>query len=135
MTLRVLAAACVYLSALAGCGSKEAAAQQSAAQVARAVEVLREADNAKKGPALAALSALPCQGEGVCEARDACRTGYTEHVEAFTLTQAAKQLMTDGKAEEAANLLGSAEEKLLGAGRKVTSCTEREAALRRRYKL
>lgn len=125
----------VGLLSLAACRSEEAEAQKSAAQVARAVEVLREADNAKKVPALRALHALACRGEAVCETRDACHAGYLLHVDGFTLTQAAKQLMIDGKGAEAAKLLGAAEEKLLDAGGKVAICTDREAALRRRYKL
>jgi hypothetical protein len=56
-------------------------------------------------------------------------------VEALTLTQAAKQQLADGKPDEAAKILGAAEQKLGAADTKVSGCTDREGALRRRYKL
>jgi len=124
------------LAALAGCGStREAAEQQSAARVARAVEMVREAPNAAKAAALDALSKLECTGTEVCTTRDACTAAYRTHTEGLTLTEAAKLALTDGKEAEAAKLLGSAQQKLSEAGGQVSDCTDREAALRRRYKL
>jgi hypothetical protein len=109
-------------------------AQQSAGRIARAVEQLRNAPNAGKPVALAALGKLSCTGSDVCETRDACAKAYTEHVDALSLTAAAKlKLESDGA--EAARLLGAAEQKLGQAALLVSLCTEREAALRRRYKL
>jgi hypothetical protein len=116
-------------------GAKELRAKQSAGGVLLALQVLREAGNAEKAKALTGLAQAPCVGEGVCELRDACRAAYALHVEGLTLTQAAKQQLQDGKALDAAKLLGSAEEKLKDAGRQVDDCTDRAGALRRRYKL
>jgi hypothetical protein len=124
------------LSATASCGSsREAVEQQSAAQVARAIEVVREAPNAAKAAALEGLGKLVCNGAEVCAARDACVAAYREHVEAVTLTEAAKLQLVEGNGNEAAKLLGSAQQKLGAAKDKVAGCTDREAALRRRYKL
>lgn len=109
-------------------------AQQSAGRVARAVEQLRNAPNAGKPVALGALGKLSCSGPEVCETRDACTKAYTEHIDALSLTAAAK-LKMESDGAEAARLLGAAEEKLGAAALLVTACTERESALRRRYKL
>ena len=100
-----------------------------------ALDVLRDAPNPQKAKALSGLTRAPCDGEGVCEVRDTCRDAYALHVEALDLTAAAKQLMADGKASEAAKLVGAAEQKLGEAARKVDDCTQRAAALRRRYQL
>lgn len=115
--------------------AKELRAKQSAGGVLLALQMLRQADNAEKAKALTGLAQAPCLGEGVCEVRDACRAAYALHVEGLTLTRAAKQQLQDGKALDAAKLLGSAEEKLKEAGRKVDDCTDRAGALQRRYKL
>ena len=128
----LLAAACFAL----GCSSSEdALAKQSAGRVARAIEVVRDAPNAGKATALAELAKLSCSGPDVCETRDACQTAYALHVEATTLTQAAKLKLNEGDAAAAANLLGASEQKLSDASGKVSSCMDRESALRRRYKL
>lgn len=124
------------LLVLLGCSSSADPAEvKSAAQTARAVEVLRLAPNPAKAAALASLAALGCTGAEVCAARDACTAAYRLHVEGLSLTEAAKLQMADGKGEAAAGLLGAAEQKLGQAQALVASCTDREAALRRRFKL
>ena len=116
-------------------GARELREKQSAGGVLLALHVLREAGNDQKAKALTGLAQAPCLGEGVCELRDACRAAYALHVEGLTLTQAAKQQLSDGNAVEAAKLLGSAEEKLRAAGPQVDDCTDRAGALQRRFKL
>lgn len=116
-------------------GARELREKQSAGGVLLALRVLREAGNDEKAKALTGLAQAPCLGEGVCELRDACRAAYALHVEGLTLTRVAKQQLSDGKALDAAKLLGSAEEKLRAAGPKVDACTDRAGALQRRYKL
>jgi len=135
------------LKSLAGCGfgllglalacssAEEQAAQRSAAQVARAIEVLRNAPNSAKAEPLSTLAKLGCTGADVCKTRDACTGGYAMHVEALTLTAAAKQKLADGDAGDAAKLLNASEQKLAASAPKVTACTDLEASLRRRYKL
>ena len=135
MNLASSQAAALLVLSCACSSAREAAEQQSAAQVARAVELLRQAPNAAKSAPLADLTRLACQGTEVCATRDACRSAYALHVEALTLTQAAKQQLADGKPDEAAKVLGAAEQKLADADTKVKACTDLEGALRRRYKL
>lgn len=124
---------CVLLAACRS--SQQAAEQKSAAQIARAVEVLREAPNAAKAEPLAQLSKLPCSGADVCQTRDACSSAYTLHVDAVALTAAAKQKLGDDDPLAAAKLLNASEQKLKDADVKVTQCTDLEGALRRRHKL
>jgi hypothetical protein len=127
-----LLAACCAL----GCSSaQDIDAKQSAGRVAHAIEVVRDAPNAGKAVALAELGKAACSGPDVCETREACRAAYALHVEATTLTQAAKLELNEGNAAEAANLLGASEQKLTEAAPKVDACLDREGALRRRYKL
>jgi hypothetical protein len=119
-----------------GChAAEELRAQQSAGGVLLALKVLRDAPNSEKAKALSGLAQAPCSGEGVCEVRDICRKAYALHVEGVTLTEAAKQRLRDGNAVDAAKLLGPAEEKLKGAALQVDECTDRAAALQRRYNL
>jgi len=103
--------------------------------VARALEVLRGAPNPGKADALRELAKMPCKSPETCAARDACVIAYTMHVEALTLTQAAKLQASEGRGAEAAKVLGAAEQKLSEARGKVTDCTDREGALRHLYKL
>jgi len=131
----LLAAASAALAALACSSSQDGLAQQSAGRLARAIEVVRDAPNAGKAKALAELGKLSCTGPEVCETRDICQAAYALHVEATTLTQAAKLKLGDGDPTAAAQLLGAAQQKLSQASAKVETCTTHESALRRRYKL
>jgi hypothetical protein len=118
------------------CGSShDAAAQQSAGRIARAIEVVRDAPNTGKATALASLAQAACVGPDVCETKSACQSAYALHVEATTLTQAAKLKLSQGDSAEAGRLLGASERKLSEASPKVEACLTRESALRRRYKL
>jgi hypothetical protein len=130
-------AACAALGCvLLACASKrEADARQSAARIARATEVLRGAPNRAKSEALRELAKVPCESPEACRARDTCVIAYTTHVDALALTEAAKLQAAEGDAAQAAKVLGSAEQKLSEASAKVTDCTDRDAALRRLYKL
>jgi hypothetical protein len=125
----------VAVLALSCSSSQEAAAQKSAAQVARAIEVLRQAPNPAKAAPLAALAKLPCSAPDVCQTRDRCREAYAVHVEAISLTGAAKQKLANDEPLEAAKLLNASDQKLKDADLRVTTCTELEGALRRRYNL
>ena len=134
---RALLVACAVVLSFTtlSCSQRDPEAQQSAGRVARAIEVLRNAANDAKAKPLEALAQVACTGPDVCETREACRAAYTLHVDAVSLTGAARQKAADGQATDAAKLLGSAQQMLGEAGSKVQACIERESALRRRYKL
>lgn len=129
-----LALALASLLGQLGCASETSPERRSAADVVRAEETLRSADNAQKARLLGALS-TPCVGPESCETQRICRGAYQLHVEALGLTGAAKDKLNAGQGDEAARLLGSAEEKLKQAQADVTTCTEHAHDLRRRYKL
>jgi hypothetical protein len=121
--------------ALGACSGRNVEEQKSAGLVARAIEQLRNAPNQDKPPALAELRKVACVGKPTCEVHAACVHAYTEHVAALELTQAAKANAREGKTPQAAKLLIDAQEKLSAAEPLVGDCTQREAALRRQYKL
>jgi hypothetical protein len=133
--LRRGALALLFAASLSCDGAKELRAKQSAGGVLLALGVLREAPNPAKAKALTGLAQAPCNGEGVCEVRDVCRAAYALHVEALTLTSAAKQKLADGEAQQAAQLLAPAEEKLKASSAQIDDCNARAGAMRRRYKL
>ena len=122
------------LCALLGCGKGSDAERRSAADVARAEESVRGADNAHKAQLLS-LFASPCVGQEPCDVQRRCRAAYAQHVDALHLTAAAQQRLSDGHGEEAAKLLGSAEQKLQSAGAEIGDCTARAGELRRHYHL
>jgi hypothetical protein len=120
---------------IGGCDPKrEEREQQSASSVAFAEERLRALPNADKAQALGLLSGA-CYGAEPCDVQRRCRDAYAGHVQATTLTAAAKQKLLDGDAQGAAGLVTAAEQKLTQAARDVADCTDRASALRRHYKL
>ena len=129
---RLALIATIALASVA-CASGSERERQSAADVARAEETIRNADNSAKRSALGLLSA-PCVAALPCEAQRLCREAYTLHVEAFELTQAAKQAV-ETDPTRAASLLGPAQQKLAQARTQVATCTERVRTLRHDYKL
>jgi hypothetical protein len=130
-----LAALLALPCSLACSSGRDAEEQKSAARVARAIEVLRNAHNQTKAGPLADLGKLSCVGRDVCATRDACQVAYRLHVDALALTEVAKEQVAFRDNRNAGKLLISAEQKLNEAGVRVADCVEREAALRRRYKL
>jgi hypothetical protein len=130
-----LALSSIIVVGVACRSQRELDEQQSAARVARAIELVREAPNAAKAAPLTELAKLGCIGVDVCKTRDACTSAYTLHVEALSLTAAAKQKLADGDAAEAAKLLNASEQKLVASAPQVTACTDLEASLRRQHKL
>jgi hypothetical protein len=136
VSARRLAALLALPCSLLACeGGAEAAARKSAALVARAIEVLRNAPNDAKAGRLTELRALDCSGPDVCATRDVCVAAYAKHVDALALIQAAKQRLSEGKTPQANRFLMSAQTALGEASAAVSGCTEREGLLRHRYKL
>jgi hypothetical protein len=105
--------------------------QQANAHICWLEDRLRNAANPEKATFLAELASAPCPSRDACDTREQCIGAYTLHVDGLKLTQAAKLQMQDGRGDEAARLLGSAEAKLGQARDKVSRCTELAAALRK----
>jgi hypothetical protein len=115
--------------------SREAKVAGSAGQVARAIELVRNADNDAKRAPLAALGKVACGSPEVCAVRDVCVEAYKLHVDAVEMTQLAKEAAANGKTPRATLLLIEAQKKLSLSGPPVANCVEREGELRRRFKL
>lgn len=129
-----LARVCALGLLLLGCdANRELREHETVAHLCWAEERLRSAANAEKELLLADLAQTPCPVAEACAARDKCSSGYTLHVDALKLTAVAKQNMADGQAEQAAKLLGAAEEKLKASRMRIDECTASMAALRRAY--
>lgn len=125
----------LLLLGLAACSDHDVQVKQSAARVARAIELVREAPNAGKRAVLPQLGQAACAAPDVCQTRDRCRAAYELHVEATSLTAAASHSLSLGNAQEAAALLGSAQEKLGRAGQQIDDCMALERALHQKYRL
>jgi len=115
--------------------SHDAQVAASAGHVARAIEALRSADNDAKRAPLAELGKVACGSPEVCAVRDLCVEAYKLHVDAVETTKLAKDAAANGKMPRVTLLLIDAQKKLSLAGLPVANCVDREAELRRRFKL
>lgn len=121
------------LTALGCDARREERLARDVARLCRAEEQLRQAPNSGKAQLLGELVRAPCPEPAACKARDACAAAYTLHVDALSLTQVAKQNLSDGQNEQAAKLLGAASTKLEQARGRIDECTGLVAALRRAH--
>jgi len=121
------------LALLAGCVTSEADARSEAAHLGRAIDALREADNAAKGTHLAKLRATVCSVPDVCAVRSACISGYELHVRALERLAIAMTAAADGGTESAAALLDSARSDLERARALTQRCTETQGEMVRKY--
>jgi len=120
-----------------GCRARPSPADAEAvAHICWTEQRLRTVANPEKAPYLTSMRAAGCTtGSEACVVRDRCAAAYALHVDALALTQAAKQQLADDQGEAAAKLLGAAQQKLEQARAPIADCTDRAAALRRRYGL
>src|SRR5262245_40509144 len=77
--LGVLAIA-LGLGLVTGCPAQDGAERAEAGRVSRAVDAVRNADNAKKANFLQALRDEPCADPEVCAVRSACIAAYELHL-------------------------------------------------------
>jgi hypothetical protein len=136
------AAAALLLLTLPGCpGEVEQRGRGEAERVARAVSVLREADNAAKRPLLNALSAQRCTEPPVCELQRTCAEAYRGHLDGVQKSEAVRQKLDapeGGAPLQSAELLqelDTAEHMLHMARESVRQCADLEGKLRRKYRL
>jgi len=129
---------------LAGCAdqSKE---KTEAANLQRALERYRQADNLLRPSAAEALAATPCTAKDVCEAKEACVASSAPTARALNLKREVERGLADiesGKlspaAPEAKALPGKLDEAsaLVDQGQKaLQGCDEKMLAVRRHYGL
>lgn len=117
----------------------------SAAQVVRAVEMLRGSSNHDKRLWLERLQKLPCATADVCQLRDACGSAYLAHLTAIDELAHSRRLVEssdagDGDAGAAILLRAAAgaeaaQAQLSRARNAARECAENEAVIRQRYGL
>ncbi len=119
--------------------------QGTAAQIARTVEVLREATNHDKRVWLNRLRALTCKSPDVCRFKSLCTEAYEAHLNAVDLIEQARTAATRGHAGSPDAATGAlvdvlsgieaAERQLKAAKQQTQACAENEAVIRQRYRL
>ena len=121
--------------ALAACAHDDGPARSEAAAVSRAVEVLRNADNAQKSAPLAALRAVPCSLPDVCGVQSLCVAAYEEHVRVLTLLAAINDNAAVAPADALKEALSKAEAGLTRAKAQTDACATKQGELARKYKV
>jgi len=121
------------LASACGPSSQEKA---EAGGLCRAIDVLRNAPNAAKSELLATLAATPCERPALCELKQSCLAAYRLHVLGLAQEARAKSALASGAAaDEISRLLDGARDELERARPLVATCVDRQAAIKRRYKL
>ena len=126
-------------AALALCGAcalgPSANQKAEAGRISRAVDLLREAPNAKKPELFAALQKEPCETADLCELKRLCSAAYAEHLSGLEQTARAKAALTDGGNDsEVATLLETAQVALSHAAPDIAHCADAQGAAQRKYK-
>lgn len=117
------------------CAHDDGPARSEAAAVSRAVEVLRNADNAQKSAPLAALRAVPCSLPDICAVQSFCVAAYEEHVRVLTLITAINDNAAVAPADALKDALATAEAGLIRAKTQTDACATKQGELARRYKV
>jgi len=130
-----LARASLYalLAVLGGCATSESDARTEAAHLGRAIDALRNADNAAKTAHLANLRATVCSVADVCAVRSTCLSGYELHLRALERLATAMTAAADGGTQAAAAVLESARTDLERARTLTERCTDAQGEMVRKY--
>ena len=119
----------------AGCNRAEDEARREAGVLSRAIDGVREADNAKKGTALGALRSATCSHPDVCRVQSGCLRAYELHVSAVENAAEAQKHIDAGSPERAAAALVNAERDLKRSGELAQQCTDLQGELVRKFRL
>lgn len=120
---------------LAGCPAQDGPERAEAGRVSRAIDALRDADNAQKPELLRALRDQPCDDEQVCAVRSTCIAAYELHVQSLESIARALSQADGGDALTAASALGAAKSELDRARKLAEDCTRAQAELIRHRRL
>ena len=125
---------CLALFGLACDNDAEGKAE--AHKLSHAIDVVRNADNAGKGPALKELRAVPCTRPDVCGVQSTCVAAYELHLRGLEDIALSKQeaLAADAGADLAV-LIQAAESSLERAKGLAQKCADAQGELGRRYRL
>ncbi len=130
------AAFAAFLFCSSACSFGPSASQKAeAGRISRAVDLLREAPNAKKPELFAALEKEPCVTADLCELKRLCLAGYAEHLSGLEQTANAKAALADGGSDsEVATLLETAKVALSHAEPDIAHCADAQGAAQRKFK-
>jgi hypothetical protein len=131
-------AAWVAASGIAACRSEEhREVSRDVAQVAFAVNQLREAPHDAKEAPLATLLALPCRFPPACELQQVCASAYQVHIDAVQVGLRARQHHSTAAPDPdlVVRLLQQAETQLAHAKAGAERCVQLQGELTREYKL
>ncbi|HEV8549568.1 MAG TPA: hypothetical protein VGQ57_11085 [Polyangiaceae bacterium] len=131
--VRVAAAAGALL--LGGCDASERAARAEAADISRAVDAVRAADNPAKAGPLAALRDKSCSVADICAVKSLCIAAYEQHERALALVAEAKAGITAAPAASVAQTLTLAESALTRAKSQTDDCATRQGEMARHFKV
>lgn len=133
MARAFLLALLALLVVLVGCERQETDARSEVAHLGRAIDALRNADNAAKAAHLSNLRATVCSVADVCAVRSACISGYELHLRALEQLATAMTAAADGGTQSAAALLDSARSDLERARTLTERCTNGQGEMVRKY--
>jgi hypothetical protein len=117
------------------CDRAENEARSEAGVLNRAIDGVRNADNAAKATALGALRSAKCSHPDVCRVRSGCLSAYELHVSAVLNAAEAQKYIDAGSPERAAAALVNAERDLKKSGELAQQCTDLQGELVRRFRL
>ena len=121
---------------LCQCSLGPSASQKAeAGRISRAIDVLRDAPNARKLQLFAQLQGAPCETPELCELKRQCAAGYAQHLQGLAQTTRAKALLADGGADaEVSQALDAAKSELSRAEPLIAQCADAQGAAHRKYK-
>jgi hypothetical protein len=124
------------LFSLCQCSLGPSASEKAeAGRISRAVDVLRDAPNARKSELFAQLQSAPCETPELCELKRQCVAGYAQHLQGLAQTTHAKALLADGGAAAEVNqALDAAKNALSRAEPLIAQCADAQGAAHRKYK-
>jgi hypothetical protein len=120
---------------LVGCPAQDGPERAEAGRVSRAIDALREADNAGKPELLRALRDQGCDDEQVCAVRSACLAAYELHIRSLESIARALVQSDAGDPLTAATALGAAQSELDRARKLTEDCTRVQGELIRHRRL
>jgi hypothetical protein len=119
-----------------GCSFGPSASQKAeAGRISRAIDVLRDAPNARKNELFAALASAACETPDLCDLKAVCQAGYAQHLHGLSQTALAKSLLAAGGADASVvAALESARADLRAAEPQIARCADAQGAAHRKYK-
>lgn len=133
--VRLLCGALLSALALACDEAEKNQARSEAGALSRAIDGVRNADNAAKASALGALRSARCSHPDVCRVQSGCLRAYELHVSAVQSAAEAQRYIDAGSPDRAAAALVNAERDLKKSGELAQQCTGLQGELVRQFRL